>query len=72
MNRAQTDGALNGRGMSVDDCQQTYEELSTKGLEFLQKPEERSYGVEALRRDNSGNWIVPVEPRDFSPEDFSG
>jgi catechol 2,3-dioxygenase-like lactoylglutathione lyase family enzyme len=71
MNRAQADGGLNGLGMSVDDCQQTYEELSAKGVEFLQKPEERPYGVEALCRDNSGNWIVLVEPRQFSPEDFS-
>jgi catechol 2,3-dioxygenase-like lactoylglutathione lyase family enzyme len=72
MKRAQADGGLNGLGMHVDDCQKTYEELSAKGVEFLQKPEERPYGVEALCRDNSGNWIVLVEPREFSPEDFSG
>src|SRR6478752_5487835 len=72
MNRAQADGGLNGLGMNVDDCQKTYEELSAKGVEFLQKPEERPYGVEALCRDNSGNWIVLVEPRAFSPEDFNG
>ncbi|GAA4709852.1 VOC family protein [Nocardioides conyzicola] len=71
MNRAQADGGLNGLGMSVDDCQRTYEELSAKGVEFLQKPEERPYGVEALCRDNSGNWIVLVEPRDFAPADFA-
>ena len=34
--------------------------------------EERPYGVEALLRDNSGNWMVLVEPRDYSPEDFEG
>jgi catechol 2,3-dioxygenase-like lactoylglutathione lyase family enzyme len=72
MNRAQADGGLNGLGLSVDNCQQTYEELSAKGVEFLQKPEERPYGVEALCRDNSGNWIVLVEPRAFTPEDFTG
>jgi hypothetical protein len=22
-------------------------------------------------RDNSGNWMVIVEPREFSPEDFA-
>jgi catechol 2,3-dioxygenase-like lactoylglutathione lyase family enzyme len=71
MNRAQADGGLNGLGMHVDDCQKTYEELSAKGVEFLQKPEDRPYGVEALCRDNSGNWIVLVEPKDYSPEDFS-
>jgi catechol 2,3-dioxygenase-like lactoylglutathione lyase family enzyme len=71
MKRAQADGGLNGLGMHVDDCQKTYEELSAKGVEFLQKPEERPYGVEALCRDNSGNWVVLVEPREFSPEDFA-
>jgi len=71
MRRAQSDGGLNGLGMNVDDCQKTYEELSAKGVEFLQKPEQRPYGVEALCRDNSGNWIVLVEPREFTPEDFS-
>ncbi|CAN5553510.1 hypothetical protein BH11ACT8_BH11ACT8_27820 [soil metagenome] len=42
------------------------------GLEFIQPPEERPYGVEALMRDNSGNWMVLVEPRAFSIEDFGG
>ena len=71
MTRAQADGGLNGLGMSVDDCQQTYEELSARGVEFLQKPEQRPYGVEALCRDNSGNWIVLVERTEFTPEDFA-
>lgn len=70
MRREQAGGGLNGLGMHVDDCQQTYEELSAKGVEFLQKPEERPYGVEALCRDNSGNWIVLVEPREFTAADF--
>ena len=70
MKRSQDDGGLHGLGMNVDDCQKTYEELSAKGVEFLQEPEERPYGVEALCRDNSGNWVVLVEPREFTPEDF--
>ena len=70
MRRSQSDGGLNGLGMNVDDCQKTYEELSAKGVEFLQQPEERPYGVEALCRDNSGNWIVLVEHRPFTGEDF--
>ena len=42
-----------------------------KGVTFLQEPAERPYGVEAVCRDNSGNWLVLVEPREFSPEDFT-
>jgi catechol 2,3-dioxygenase-like lactoylglutathione lyase family enzyme len=71
LNRAQADGGLNGLGMNVDDCQKTFEELSAKGVVFLQEPSERPYGVEALCRDNSGNWIVLVEPREFSASDFA-
>jgi catechol 2,3-dioxygenase-like lactoylglutathione lyase family enzyme len=71
MKRAQDEGCLPGLGLRVDDCQRTYEELSAKGVEFLQKPEKRPYGVEALCRDNSGNWLVLVEPSEYSPADFA-
>lgn len=71
MQRAQASGGLPGIGLNVDDCQATYEALSAKGVEFVQPPEQRPYGVEALMRDNSGNWMVLVEPRDFTPEDFA-
>ena len=72
MRRAQDEGGLPGVGLHVDDCRATYEDLRSKGVEFLQEPEERPYGVEALMRDNSGNWMVLVEPREFTPEDFEG
>lgn len=72
MNRALDGGGLNGPGLHVDDCQQTYEELLTQGVEFIQPPEKRPYGTEALCRDNSGNWIVLVEPSEFSPADMEG
>ena len=72
MTRAQAEGGLPGVGLNVDDCRKTYEDLKAKGVEFLQEPEERPYGVEALLRDNSGNWMVIVEPRDYTPEDFEG
>jgi catechol 2,3-dioxygenase-like lactoylglutathione lyase family enzyme len=72
MERARDEGGLPGIGMDVDDCRATYEDLRSKGVVFLQEPEERPYGVEALMRDNSGNWMVLVEKRDYSPEDFDG
>ena len=72
MNRAQDEGGLPGIGLNVYYCRATYEELSARGVEFLQEPEDRPYGVEALMRDNSGNWMVLVEPREYSPEDFEG
>ncbi|MBV9794608.1 MAG: VOC family protein [Actinobacteria bacterium] len=64
-------GQIGGLGLKVDDCRKTFAELSAKGVTFLQEPSERPYGVEAVLRDNTGNWLVLVEPRPFTPEDFS-
>jgi catechol 2,3-dioxygenase-like lactoylglutathione lyase family enzyme len=64
-------GQMGGLGLRVDDCRKTFEELSAKGVTFLQEPSDRPYGVEAVMRDNSGNWLVLVEPKDFAPADFS-
>ena len=62
-NRALDGGGMNGLGFAVDDCRKTVEELKAKGVEFVQDPTERPYGVEAVCRDNSGNWMVLVEVR---------
>ena len=35
----------------------TYIELSEKGVNFLQEPQEIEFGLEALFEDNSGNWF---------------
>ena len=65
-------GGLPGVGLNVDDCRATHADLVAKGVEFLQEPQDRPYGVEALMRDNSGNWIVLVEPKAYSEADFEG
>ena len=57
-------------GPPLDDCRKTYQELSAKGVTFLQEPADRPYGIEAVMRDNTGNGLVLVEPRSFTPEDF--
>ena len=64
-------GGMGGLGLRVDDCRKTYEELSAAGVEFLQEPADRPYGVEAVMRDNTGNWLSLVERRDFTPEDLA-
>jgi hypothetical protein len=46
-----------GPGVRTDDCRSTYAELSERGVNFLSEPTERSYGIEATMRDNSGNWF---------------
>ena len=37
------------------DCQQTYQDLSARGVEFPSPPEEKFYGIEAVFQDPSGN-----------------
>jgi catechol 2,3-dioxygenase-like lactoylglutathione lyase family enzyme len=68
--RSLAKGTMGGFGLTADDCKKTYDELSSQGVEFTQPPSERPYGVEAILRDNSGNWLVLVEPSEYSPEDF--
>lgn len=40
-----------------DDIYATYEELKAKGVEFSKPPKEEFYGIEALFKDDSGNWF---------------
>jgi catechol 2,3-dioxygenase-like lactoylglutathione lyase family enzyme len=72
LKRAQADGGLPAVGLTVDDCRATHRDLVAKGVVFLQEPQDRPYGVEALMRDNSGNWIVLVERKPFELSDFDG
>lgn len=50
-------GAMGAGVFETGDCQKTYEELKARGVEFLQPPTDRFYGIEALLKDNSGNWF---------------
>ena len=40
-----------------DDLLATYEELTSKGVEFTKPPTKEFYGFEALFKDDSGNWF---------------
>ncbi len=50
-------GVMGAGVFDTDDCKATHEELKSKGVEFLSPPQERPYGVEAIFKDNSGNWF---------------
>ncbi|MFQ6398501.1 VOC family protein [Nocardia sp. KC 131] len=69
--RALANGTNGALGLKTVDCQKTFEELTAKGVEFIQPPAERPYGTEAIIRDNSGNWLVLVEPKEFDPQAFA-
>ena len=57
-------GAMGGLGLQVDDCRATYEELSSRGVEFSQLPTEQPYGIDAQLRDPSGNEMRLVQRTD--------
>jgi predicted enzyme related to lactoylglutathione lyase len=57
------EGSMGTGVLQVDDCHKTYEELVAKGVEFIYPPTERFYGIEALMKDNSGNWFSMVQPK---------
>ena len=50
-------GALSPGVLATDDCRGDYEKLTAKGVEFVAPPAERPYGIEAVLRDDSGNWF---------------
>ncbi len=50
-------GAMGGGVIQTDDCRAAYAELQAKGVSFLQEPADRPYGIEAVFRDDSGNWF---------------
>ena len=37
---------------------------AAKGVEFMGPPAERFYGIEALMKDNSGNWFSMTQPKE--------
>ncbi len=43
--------------LETDDVHKEYAELSAKGVEFVSPPQEQFHGIEALFRDDSGNWF---------------
>jgi predicted enzyme related to lactoylglutathione lyase len=54
-------GVASGLFFSTDDCQASYEELKSRGVEFLQEPTEQPYGIDAGFRDPSGNQFRMAE-----------
>ena len=41
--------------LTTENCQSSYEELKARGVEFVEAPERRPYGIDASFRDPSGN-----------------
>ena len=52
--------------LTTDDCQASYEELKGRGVEFVEEPEERPYGIDSAFRDPSGNHIRLTQVRELA------
>jgi predicted enzyme related to lactoylglutathione lyase len=43
--------------LEVDDCRATFDAIVAKGVDVVEEPKERFYGIDAGFRDDSGNHI---------------
>ena len=53
--------------LTSDDVQATYEELTARGIEFVEAPEWRPYGIDSAFRDPSGNFLRLMQLREPRP-----
>jgi catechol 2,3-dioxygenase-like lactoylglutathione lyase family enzyme len=52
-----SNGTLGGAVFECEDIYATYEELKGKGVQFTKEPTKEFYGIEAVFKDDSGNWF---------------
>jgi predicted enzyme related to lactoylglutathione lyase len=52
--------------LTTEDCQASYQELTARGVEFTEQPEERPYGIDAAFRDPSGNHFRLTQVRELA------
>ena len=50
--------------LGTDDAYASYEELTSRGVDFVEQPEERPYGIDSSFRDPSGNHIRLTQVRE--------
>ena len=59
-------GAAGTIFLATDDCHASYEELKGRGVDFVEQPEERPYGIDSSFRDPSGNHLRLTEVREMA------
>jgi predicted enzyme related to lactoylglutathione lyase len=53
--------------LTTEDCRASYEELKGRGVQFVEEPEERPYGIDSSFRDPSGNHLRLTQVREPAP-----
>ena len=59
-------GAIGSLFLETDDCQKSYDELSSRGVVFNDPPTAQAYGIDTSFRDPSGNNIRLTQVLEFS------
>jgi predicted enzyme related to lactoylglutathione lyase len=52
--------------LTTDDIHSSYEELKSRGVEFVDEPEEQPYGIDSSFRDPSGNDFRLTQVREMA------
>jgi predicted enzyme related to lactoylglutathione lyase len=52
--------------LTTDDCRADHRTLADRGVEFVEEPEERPYGIDAGFRDPSGNHLRLTQEREMA------
>jgi uncharacterized glyoxalase superfamily protein PhnB len=52
--------------LTTEDVHASYEELKGRGVEFVDQPEERPYGIDSSFRDPSGNHLRLTQVREMA------
>ena len=52
--------------LTTDDAYASYEELKGRGVDFVEQPEERPYGIDSGFRDPSGNHFRLTQVRELA------
>jgi catechol 2,3-dioxygenase-like lactoylglutathione lyase family enzyme len=60
-------GLLGPGALATDDCVRDFKDLSAKGVEFIEEPAERFYGIDAAFRDPFGHHWRLTQPADAAP-----
>lgn len=50
-------GTFGGGVLECEDIYATYEEMKSKGVTFIKPPTQEFYKLEAVFKDDSGNWF---------------
>jgi catechol 2,3-dioxygenase-like lactoylglutathione lyase family enzyme len=52
--------------LTTDDIQSSYDELRARGIDFVDQPEERPYGIDSSFRDPSGNHFRLTQVKEMA------